>query len=142
MSEAGTVYGIEPLESAPPQPWLRILVVAGTAGLAGALLYRGIAGSAAGQPVWLFAGLLYAAAIGFTALLTYRFAPRFAPFMESTAAARLLLAGASIVAPGIAGAMTASPFMNASLIVGGAALLHTLRSPRFVRRLDRALPAR
>lgn len=139
MSETAIVYETEPSRRAPPLAWMRILALAGTAGIAGALFYRAMAGSVAGQPVWLFAALLYAAAIGVTAVLTYRYAPRFGPFMESTAVARLLLAGASVAVPGIAGAMTTSPLLNASLIVGVAALLHTLRRPQATALYRRAV---
>lgn len=135
MSEAGTVHETEPTMFGPPPTWIRILALTGTAAIAGALLYRAFAGTVAGQPVWLFAAFLYAAAIGVTAVLTYRYAPRFGPFMESTAIARLLLAGASVAIPGIAGAMTASPVLNASLIVGTAAVLQTLRPARRRARL-------
>lgn len=126
--------------SAPINAPVRVLAIAVSAGVAGALFYGHLASPAGGLPVWALAGLMYAVMVGASAAVMFRLLPRFRQFVELTALSRLLLALASIAAPDLAVAMTTSPLLNATLVVGGAMLLRGLARARHrlpARLLDR-----
>ena len=121
---------------------LRVGALAASSGLAGGLFYLHTGPQIAGQPVWLVAGLLYAAAIGLTAAFIYRFLPKLGPFMELTSISRLLLAGASALVPAVAVVVTTSPVLNATLIVLGAALIRVAGRARERAQAGPGFPSR
>ncbi len=126
------VSRLEPTPRDEKDALLRVGAVAASALLAGALFYRHTDAWVAGQPMWMFAALLYGLAIGLTAAVVFRFAPKLGPFVEYTALSRLVFAGATLPYPALAASMTASPVLNASLVVGGATLLQALLGGRGV----------
>ena len=107
-------------------PRHRLIAISGAAGLSGGIFYARIGSDILGLPPWLFAGLLYAAVIGLSAAIIFRFAPRFAGFVELTALSRLLIALTAAQAPDLAAAMTLSPALNATLVVAGAVAIRTV----------------
>ncbi|MCB1355722.1 MAG: hypothetical protein KDK53_04210 [Maritimibacter sp.] len=125
-------YARQPLSAARlrDRDWARATAVALVSGLSGALFYAHTAGHIAGQPPWLVAGLVYAVLIGLTAAVIFRFVPRFGPFLYHTTATRIALASVAALVPDVAHRMTTSPFLNATLIVGGAFLLQALLRAR------------
>jgi hypothetical protein len=134
MSISQTVSNSSPAFRPRDRVPLRICAIAGSAGLAGSLFYRHAGAQIGGQPAWLIAGLLYAAAVGLTAAFIFRFFPKLGPFMELTSISRLLLAIASAVSPKIAVALVTSPALNATMIVLGAVLIRAAARSGWPRR--------
>lgn len=97
-----------------------------------------------GLPLPLFTGLVTALVVGAAATATSVLLPALAAFVEATAIARLMAALAAFSHPEFGAAMQQSPFLAATVVVGGAIALRRLASLPVAQRSPvlAALPSR
>jgi len=104
----------------------RIAFAAMLAYPAGYLLYAHFQATALGLPVPVFAGLFYAAFVAIAACLICVFLPGLRFAIETVALSRFALASLAASAPELAKLLIGSPFVNATLVILGAALVHQI----------------
>lgn len=97
-----------------------------------------------GVPLPLFTGLVTALIVGTAATAISVVLPAHAAFVEATAIARLAAAVAAFGYPEFGTALQQSPFLSATVVVGGAITLRCLASLPAARRspVFAALPSR
>ena len=104
----------------------RLLLVTALAFVAGYIFYMPIDVNVFGMPVPVFTGTLYAVFVGVAALMTCLFLPALRFTIEAIALSRLVFALTVVQFPEIGFKLMASPFANATIVVGGAFVLNRL----------------